>query len=105
MAHRHAVIKDKAFSLPQSLLLGHLFKIFKNAALEMIDFIKALFFHIGSGLLTANTAGAEHGDLLIFAGIQIVFGPLREFPKAGGLRIYSALKGTNLHLIIIARVY
>ena len=57
-------IENKAFALPAALRARNLFKIAKNAALQMIDVFKAEILHQRAGFLTPDPAGAEHRQLL-----------------------------------------
>lgn len=41
MIHRHPFIKYKAVPLPQALVGGDLFEVVENAALEVVDLVKA----------------------------------------------------------------
>ena len=66
MVDRNPVIKYKALSVPQALLLRHLFEIFQNSTLEVIHLLETLLLQIRGGFLASNTAGAEHGHLLVF---------------------------------------
>ena len=67
MAHGDALIKDKAFTLPQALFGGDRFEVLENAAFEVIDLIKALFAHIGGRLFATDATGTEHGDFGLFS--------------------------------------
>ena len=40
MIHRHTAIKDKALALPAAGLLRNLFKIFQDAALQVVNLVK-----------------------------------------------------------------
>ncbi len=56
------------------------------------------------GLFTADAAGAEHGNLLMFG-----FGQLRlhigiPFAEGGGVRVGGALKCAELHFVIVAGI-
>ena len=63
---RNTVIENVAVALPLVAALIGLLKIPQNAALELEDVVEALVLHEHRRLFTADTAGAEHGDFLVF---------------------------------------
>ena len=64
VAHRHPLIEDEAFAPPQAFIFRHLFEIFQNAALEVINLVDPLGPQEAGRFLAANAPGAEHRDLL-----------------------------------------
>ena len=101
-------VEDEAFAAPQAVLLGHVFEIIEDAALEMIDLVHPLGARESGRFLAADPAGAEHGDSGL-TPLALKFGalgakPFGKFAEAGGLRIDRAFEGTDLHFVIVARV-
>src|SRR6478736_9207834 len=72
MAERDTFVEHEAFAAPATLSLGHLFQIFENAALEVIDLGKAAREQVRARLLAADAAGAEHRDFAVFGGIELL---------------------------------
>ena len=104
MPHRHAAVKDETFALPCALLGGHLFQIFQDAALEVIDLLDPLPQQVIRAFLAADAAGAEHGDALVVEAVLVRLPPCRKVAETGGLRIDCALEGADRHLVVIAGV-
>ena len=102
--HRDPPVKDETFALPRALLLRHLFEVFQNPALEVIDLFNPLLEQVIRALLAADTAGAKHRHALVVKALFIRLPPLRELAKAFGLRVDRALECADRHLVIIARV-
>ncbi len=70
MAERDALVEHEAFAAPAALRLRHLFQIFEDAALEVIDLGKAAREQMGARLLAADAAGAEHRDPAVLRRIE-----------------------------------
>ncbi len=62
VADRYPFIEDKAFSLPETLVLGHRFQILENAALEVEDIGDAFLLEKGRRFLAANAALLQEAD-------------------------------------------
>src|SRR3546814_15234434 len=86
MADGHAVIEHEAVAAPFGLFLRHLFKVFQDATLEVIDLVEALAEHVAGGFLAANATGAEHRDFLVSGRVEVGFDVLGELANTGGLR-------------------
>src|SRR3982751_4804794 len=82
MAERDPFIEHKTFAAPAALLLRHAFNIAQDAALEVIDFGKALRQQIGARLLAADAGGAEHRDLAVCCRVELARRKFLELPKA-----------------------
>src|SRR5882757_6716154 len=80
VAERHALVEHKTFAAPAALFLRYAFQITENTALEVIDLGKPLRQQIGTGLFAADAAGAEHRDLLMLCGVEMLRGELLELP-------------------------
>src|SRR4051812_9953266 len=81
VAERDAFVEDKAFAAPAALALRHGFQIFQDAALEMIDFGKTARQKVRTGLLAADTAGAEHRDLPVLRRLERARGEILELAE------------------------
>ena len=103
---RDPAIKDETFALPATLRARHLFEIAKNAALQVVHFFKAEILHQRAGLLAADTASTEHGQLLslVFWVRCQLFGPIRKFAKAVCFGVNRPDKASYRRLIAIASV-
>src|ERR1700720_150561 len=82
VTQRDALVKHKAFAAPAALGLRHLFQIFQNAALEVVDLVKPAREQVGAGLLAADAAGAEHRDPSVLCRIELSTGEIFEFAEA-----------------------
>src|SRR3954447_19252933 len=78
MAERDTLVEHEAFAAPAALSLRHLFQIFENAALEVIDLGKAAREQVRARLLATHIAGAEHHDFVVSGGIELLG---RKFPE------------------------
>src|SRR5579872_3066721 len=72
MAERDTLVEHKTFAAPAALGLRHLFKIFQDAALEVVDLGKAAREQMRARLLAADAAGAEHRDAPVLCGIELL---------------------------------
>src|SRR5690606_15777232 len=86
-----ALVEDEAGAFPEAVLRRHLFEIFQDAALEMVDLVEALLLHEGGRLLAADAAGAVHGDLRLVVQAGIAPHPVRELAECLRVRIDRAL--------------
>src|SRR3974390_1982070 len=98
MAERDAFVEDKAFAAPAALGLRHLFQIFQDAALEVIDLGKALRQQERACLLAADAAGAEHCDPAVFCRIELFGGKILEPAKTRDFGIERAVEGAERDL-------
>ena len=124
MANRHALVKDKAFARPQAVLGGHGFKVFEDAALQMVNLVKPVHAQKRGGFFTADAAGAKHGDFgAAFRDLGNVAGfggwvraqqparlllprhPGGQIGKGLDARVYRAGKRANAHLVVVAGVH
>src|SRR3954471_11519158 len=104
MAERDALVEHEAFAAPAALGLRHLFQIFENAALEVIDLSKAAREQMRARLLAADAAGAEHRDPAVLCRIELLGGKILELAKALDLGIDRTLERAHRHLEGVARV-
>src|SRR5689334_757877 len=81
MAERDALVEHEALAAPPALRLRHLFQIFQDAALEVIDLGKAAREQMRARLLAADAAGAEHRDAPVLCGIEFLRGKILELAK------------------------
>ena len=100
--YAYALIKHKAFAVVMGA--AAVLKVLKNAAFQLQHVLKALRLHVGAGLLTAYTPGAEHHDGLLFK----FFGKLCDGGREVAEMIHAGrpcvLKGAQLHFVVIARI-
>src|SRR5262249_38316760 len=82
MTKRDTLVEHEALAAPAALGLRHLFQIFQDAALEVIDLRKSLRQQQRAGLLAADAAGAEHRDPLVPGGVKVLRGEILELTKA-----------------------
>src|SRR5215475_3210173 len=97
-AERDALVEHEAFAAPAALCFRHLFQISEDAALEVIDLGKPLRQQERGGLLAADAAGAEHRDLPVPGGIELLCGKIPELPEARDLGIDRALERAHRNL-------
>src|ERR1700743_2545837 len=97
MAERDTLVEHETFAAPAALCLGHLFKIFKDAALEVVDVGKALREQIGTRLLAANAAGAEHRDSVMLRRIELLRDKILELPETRNAGIDRVGEGAYRH--------
>ena len=81
MINRHAPVKNETFALPLAVGGGDIFKIFQNAALEMIDLVKAHILHQRTGFFAANAASAIHCNFLGTPVGRLIGKRMRPFGK------------------------
>src|SRR6478752_1050620 len=98
MAERDTLVEYEAFAAPATLSLRHLFQIFENAALEVIDLGKATCEQVRARLLAADAAGAEHRDFAVFGGIELLGRKIFELAKAPDARVDRAVERPHRHL-------
>src|SRR3546814_222527 len=104
MPHGHAVIEHEAVALPSTLRLRHLLQILEDAALEVINLLKALTKHIARRLLAANAAGAEHCDLLMLCRVVVSLDVVRKVSERFGLRVDRTFERTDCHFVVVTGV-
>src|SRR5689334_11565831 len=71
MAKRDPLVENEALAAPAALAFRDRLQIFQDAALEVIDFGKALRQQQRACLLAADAAGTEHRDLLVLGRIEL----------------------------------
>src|SRR5690348_9958274 len=81
MAERHALVEHEAFAAPAALRLRHLFEIFQDPALEVVDLGKAASQQMCARLLAADAACAEHRDTPVFCRIEFLGGKILELAE------------------------
>ena len=101
MINGNPIIKDKTLTFPCALLRRHLLKVFQDATLQVIDLFEALFQHKGRCLFTTYPAGAEHCDLFMHQGIQMLTDVGWKLSKIYRPGIYRTTKRTNITLVVI----
>src|SRR6266481_1570753 len=101
---RDALVKHKAFAAPAALGLRHLFQVFQDAALEVIDLGKPACEQVGAGLFATNAAGAEHRDPPMLCRIEFSRGEILELSKASDAGIERAFKRAERHFERIAGI-
>ena len=106
MAHGDALIKDKAFALPQALFGGDSLQVLENAAFEVVDLVEAAHLHERGRFLAADAAGAEHRHLGLFGALQcgLCVQPGGQLGEGLDVRIDRALEGADGHLVVVAGV-
>src|SRR4051794_5506077 len=98
MTERDALVEHEALAAPAALRLRHLFQIFQDAALEMIDLGEAARKQMRAGLLAADAAGAEHRDFAMLRRIELVCGKILELAKALDAGVDRAVERPHRHL-------
>src|ERR1700738_390990 len=78
VTERDTFVEHETFAAPAARLFRHVFEIFQDAALEVIDLAKPAGQQIGAGLLASDAAGAEHRDPGVLLGIKLACGKLLE---------------------------
>ena len=101
---RYTVIEHKTVALPKTVFLRHLFQIFQNTTLKMIDLFEALIEHEARRFLAADTTSAEHGHFFMTGRIKILPDILRKLAEGFVLGIHRIGKGPDTDLVIIARI-
>src|SRR4051812_9507126 len=76
------LVEHKTLAAPAAFRFRHAFQIFQDSALEVIDFRKAARQQVGAGLFAADAARAEHRDLTMPGGIEMVRDEILELAKA-----------------------
>ena len=99
-----AVIEYETFTAPQAFVFFHGLKIFEDAAIEVIDLLKALLHQVVRRLFAANTASAEHRNLAVFLWIKLCINELWKLPERLSIGRYSILKRADAALIGIAGI-
>src|SRR3954452_20444816 len=104
MAEHDALVEHEAFAAPAALGLRHLFQIFEDTALEVIDLGKAAREQMRARLLAADAAGAEHRDPAVLCRIELLCSKILELPETPDARIDRALERAHRHLEGVAGV-
>ncbi len=86
------------------MCFGDLLEVFQDAAFEVEDFGKAHVLEKRGCLLAADATGAEHRDLGVSLGIEVVADPFGEFAERGGGGINRAFEGADLDFVVVAGV-
>ena len=68
-------------------------KIAQDPAFELKDVIEAFVLHEHRRLFTANAAGAEHGNFLIFFAFELITDELWELAERRVARVNGTGKG------------
>src|SRR5690348_14806761 len=104
MAKRDALVEHEALAAPAALGFADLLQIFQDAALEVIDFGKALGQQQRARLLAADAAGAEHRDLAMPGRIELFGDEPLELAEARDPGIERALERSDRDLEGVAGV-
>ena len=104
MTQRNPFVEYEAFATPAAIGFRHVFEIFQDTALEMIDLLESVREQVGAGLLATDTAGAEHCDLLVLLRIELARDEFLELTEALDLGIDRALKGSHRNFELIAGI-
>src|SRR5687768_14085748 len=88
LIQRKPLVEDKAFALPQTFIPIRLLQITEDAAFELEDLFKSELLQVRSKLFTPDPASAEHSDLRVSFGIEILRNKRREVTELFGSRIY-----------------
>lgn len=99
-----ALIEDKAFSSPETLLLRHLFEIFKDTALEVKNLCHSLRQQVVRRFLTTDSTGTEHGDALVMETMRILLPPFGKLAEGFRARIDRTLECADLGFIVVPGV-
>src|SRR5690606_23280239 len=102
--YRYPVVKYETLTLPQTLLLGNLFQVLQDAALEVIHLFEALLFQISRRLLAADTAGAEHGNFLVLLRIEVLLHILGKLAEGVSGRIDGVFESADLDFVLVTGV-
>ena len=79
-------------------------EVFQDAAVELMDVSKALAFHVGPCLLTANAAGAKHHDWFVFEGLGKLSDRLWKIPEMVDAGWECSTKSAEFDLVVVACV-
>ena len=104
MGYGDTVIKNKTFAIPIAFLGWYSFEVVQDSSLQMINFLKSIFEKMGGCLFATDTAGAKHGNLLLFIRTQFLFHILGPFPESIGVRIFSPFECSNFHFILVTGI-
>src|SRR5438477_1200829 len=97
VTERDAFVEHETLTAPAAFGCRHLFQVFKDAALEVIDLGKAARQQERARLLATDAAGAEHRDLPVLRRIEFLRGKFLELPKALDAGIERAGKSAHCH--------
>ena len=119
MADRDAFVKYKTLALPQALFRRHRFKVFEDAALQVVDILVPVHAQQGGGFFAADAASAKHGNFGFFAacilartawrlqgapGLFLRRHPGRQVGKGLDIGVDGPGKRADFHFVIIAGV-
>lgn len=97
-----ALVEHEALAVVVGVLA--IFEVFQDAAFELVDVLEALLLHEGSGFLTADAAGAEHDDGLVFelrGELADGVGEVAEFGEREGEGVFE---GAEFDFVVVASV-
>ena len=108
LGHAHPLVEDVALASPAAVLLRPGLQVAQDSSLKMVHTLKALLLQVGGALLTADAAGAEHGDrlgpALFHQGPQLLLHPGGKLAEAFGAGVQRPLKGAQGHFVMVAGV-
>ncbi len=90
--------------MPLAVRGRHLFEIFQDAALEVVDVVETEALEKRGGLLAADATGAEHRDLGLAIDLQVVTCPVRELAERGRTGTDRVLEAADLDFVVVACV-
>jgi hypothetical protein len=99
-----AAVEDEAVAGPCALVFRNLFEIAQDAALQVEDLGEALLKQEGGGLLAADASGAEHGDLFVGGGVQVLASVSGEVGEGFEAWIDGVAEGSGLGFVGVASV-
>ena len=102
MVDRAAFVKHKAATVVVRSI--GFFKVFQDAAVQLVDVFQAFFAHQNGGLFTADTAGAKAHHGLVFQFIQVAAQCIRKFSELGDAPVHGVIETAFIHFKVIARV-
>ena len=100
--HSHALVENKTLSIV--VRTAAFLEVFQDAAVELMDISKALAFHVGPCLLTANAAGAKHHHGLVFEGLGKLSDCLWKIPEMVDTCWERSTKSPEFDLVVVACV-
>ncbi len=102
---RYAVVEHEAVTRPQTVPGGDPFQVIQDAALQVIDMLEALGEQVGGCLLTTDSTRAEHRDVPVPGGIEVVVGPGRELPERPDFRVLGTPESPEMVLVVVTGIH
>src|SRR3954453_13252044 len=95
VAEHDTFIEHETVAAPAAVGLRHLFEVFENAALEMLDLVEAAGEQQGTGLFTPDSTGAVHRDAPVLCRIKLACHEILELAETGEAGIDRAGEGAH----------